>query len=121
LRNSFLVLPVVLSLGGTAREVPAGQAAKADEVREYRKVDLRDVDVQSALKFALADQKRRSGGDEKLFSVVSAERQFVTPDNYRLCLSMNRSGRTELARVVLSRDAKKRWTVTLWSWGSCVP
>jgi hypothetical protein len=121
LRNAFLVLPVVLSLGGAAREVLAGQAAKADEVREYRKVEVQDVDVQSALKSALADRKRRSGGDEKLLSLVSAERRFVTPDNYRLCLSMNRSGRTELARVVLSRDAKKRWTVTLWSWGSCVP
>jgi hypothetical protein len=121
LRNALLALPVVLSLAGAGREVPADQTPKTDEIREYRKVDVRDVDVQAALKLALADQKRKSSGNEKLLSIVSAERRFVTPDNYRLCLSMNRRGRTELARVVLSRDAKKQWTVTLWSWGSCAP
>jgi hypothetical protein len=99
----------------------AGQAGvdQSSAAGSYRKVEVTDGDVQAAVKFALADQQRKDKGRSTLLSVISAERQSVSADNFRLCLSMDRSGRTELARVVLSRNAKKRWSVTIWAWGAC--
>lgn len=80
-------------------------------VEPYRKIEISEPDVQAAAKVALAKQKG---------TLISAERHSISANNLRLCLSMNRSGSYEFARVVLSRDDKrKRWTVTIWSWGSC--
>ena len=75
--------------------------------------------MQAAVKVALAQRKDKNI-DFKLDSIVSAERQHITGFNMRLCLSMsNRGGTTELARVVLSRNTNKKWSVATWSWGSC--
>jgi predicted phage-related endonuclease len=53
-------------------------------------------------------------------TIVWAERHSISGDNIRLCVSMNRSSSYEFARVVLSRDGKKKqWNVDTWSWGSC--
>lgn len=93
-------------------------AAQAQDVT-YEKIVTTDPDVQLAVKTAIADQRQKDRSVVKLLSIVSAERQAVSGRNLRLCLSMDRSGNTEMARVVLSRNAKKRWSVSIWSWGSC--
>jgi hypothetical protein len=104
------------SLNLLAAQAPTEKPPGADS---YRKVEVTDRDVQAAVKFALADQQRKDRSKPKLLSVISAERQYVPADNFRLCLSLDRSGRTEFARVDLSRTVKKRWSVTIWSWGAC--
>jgi hypothetical protein len=79
----------------------------------YHAVSLTDPDVAAALKTALKTAQRKG-------KLIAAERQAITGDNIRLCISMNRSSSYEFARVVLSRsEAKKRWEVMVWSWGSC--
>jgi hypothetical protein len=116
-RTAILVVGIYLgNVGLHAVQAPEEKPPSADS---YQKVDVTDRDVQAAVKFALADQQRKDGGKPRLLSIISAERQFVSADNFRLCLSLDRSGRTEFARVVLSRNAKKRWSVTIWSWGAC--
>ena len=85
----------------------------------YRKIDTSSPDVQSAVAFAVKDQRRKGLANTRLLAVVSAERQVVSGNNLRLCLSMDRSGRSEFARVVLAPNARKQWSLTLWAWGSC--
>ena len=86
----------------------------------YRTVEPTNVDVQSAVKFAVGEQKRLSRQPVSLVGIVTAEKASVAPDNYRVCLFADRSGVTERAQVVVSRDAKKKkWSLTTWSWGSC--
>jgi hypothetical protein len=84
----------------------------------YKKVQISDPDVQTAVKFAIADQQKTEKAI-RLRTIISAERPAVSSSNLRLCLSMDRSGNAEFARVVLARNAKKQWFVTIWSWGSC--
>lgn len=77
----------------------------------YRKIEITEPDVQEAVKVVFAKRKG---------TLIFAERHSISADNLRLCVSMNRSASYEFARVVLSRDSKKkRWTVDIWSWGSC--
>jgi hypothetical protein len=40
-------------------------------------------------------------------------------ENFRLCLSLDRRGRSDTARVVVHRNQKQRWSVALWAWGAC--
>ena len=79
----------------------------------YQAISLTEPDVRAAFKAALATA-RRTG------TLISAERHAISGDNMRLCISMNRSSSYEFARVQLSRNpARKRWEVTVWTWGSC--
>src|SRR5687768_3284789 len=87
----------------------------------YRAVATDDRDVRTALNFALGDQrkKNRSSSAVTLLSVLSAERQASKGDNFRLCLSLDRRGRTDTARTVVHRNQKQQWSVALWAWGAC--
>jgi hypothetical protein len=87
----------------------------------YRTVDTQDRDVRTALNFALGDQRKKNRSDNALtlLSILSAERQASKGDNFRLCLSLDRRGRTQTARTVVHRNQKHQWSVALWAWGAC--
>ena len=87
----------------------------------YRTVPTSDREVRTALNFALADQKKKNRSDSAitLLGVLSAEHQTSTGDNFRLCLSLDRRGRTDTARTVVHRNHKRQWSVALWAWGAC--
>lgn len=86
-------------------------AAPAPEKPVYQKIAITEPDVQEAVKVVFAKNKG---------TLISAERHSISADNMRLCVTMNRSSSFEFARVVLSRDAKKKhWEIDTWSWGSC--
>ena len=79
----------------------------------YKQISLAEPDVRAAAKVALSRANRKG-------TLISAERHAISANNLRLCISMNRSGSYEFARVVLSRNqVRKRWEVMVWSWGSC--
>jgi hypothetical protein len=100
---------VVLVLLALMAQAPADRQSPDP----YKKIEISEPDVQAAVKVALAGANRKG-------TLISAERHTVSANNLRLCLSMNRSGSHEFARVVLSRtDTTKKWNVTIWSWGSC--
>jgi hypothetical protein len=87
----------------------------------YRAVAIDDREVRTALNFALGDQKKKNRSDSALtlLSVLSAERQVSKGDNFRLCLSLDRRGRTDTARTVVHRNQKQQWSVAIWAWGAC--
>jgi hypothetical protein len=99
----------------------AGQALSRPPAvaKGYQPVAVADQDVQTAVQVALNDQKARNRRALKLLSVLAAERQVSSGDNFRLCLSLDRRGRTDTARVVVHRTPKGQWSVTLWAWGAC--
>lgn len=102
----------------------AGQSSPrppAVRANAYQAVPFEDRDVKTALTFALADQarKNRSAGAIALRRLISAERQQSKGDNFRLCLSLDRRGRTDTARAVVHRNQKHEWSVALWAWGAC--
>ena len=89
------------------------------EAPKYTSVAVGDQEVQTAVQFALADQRRKNKSAAKLLSVLAAERQPSSGANVRLCLSLDRHGRTDSARVVVHHSEKNQWSVTLWAWGAC--
>ena len=102
----------------------AGQSSPRPAVappNAYRAVATDDRDVRTALNFALGDQKKknRSNSALRLLNVLSAERQVSKGDNFRLCLSLDRRGRTDTARTVVHRNQKHQWSVALWAWSAC--
>ncbi|HUP39283.1 MAG TPA: hypothetical protein VM115_04120 [Vicinamibacterales bacterium] len=120
----FLVGGVVFLAAATILLEVAGQSSPRPVTpapNAYRAVATDDRDVRTALNFALGDQKKKNRSDSALtlLSVVSAERQVAKGDNFRLCLSLNRRGRTDTARTVVHRNPKHQWSVALWAWGAC--
>jgi hypothetical protein len=89
------------------------------EAPKYSAVAVADQEVQTAVQFALADQRRKNRSTVKLLSVLGAERQAASGANIRLCLSIDRHGRADSARVVVHHSDKNQWSVNLWAWGAC--
>jgi hypothetical protein len=85
----------------------------------YQPVPVEDASVRTALQVALHDQQSKNRRAVRLVSVLAAERQASTTENYRLCLAVDRRGRTETARVVVQHSSKDKWTVALWAWSAC--
>src|SRR5687768_13215622 len=120
----WIVGGVVFVAAATVLFEAAGQSSpRPAPVRPnaYRAVATDDREVRTALNFALADQKKKNRSDNALtlLSVVSAERQVSKGDNFRLCLALDRRGRTDTARTVVHRNPRQQWSVTLWAWGAC--
>jgi len=92
----------------------APQTAPSPSVEEpYYQISLKEPDVRAAVKAAL-------NGSHQKGKLISAERNAISGNNIRLCISTNRSGSYEFARVDLAHNpAKKKWEVLVWSWGSC--
>jgi hypothetical protein len=97
----------------------ASRAAAVPDVNGYMAAASTDQDIQTAVQFALSDQRAKNRSAVKLLSVLAAERQSAAGENVRMCLSLDRRGRTDSARVVVHRNLKNRWSVTLWAWGGC--
>jgi len=96
-----------------------GSRLSTQEAPKYSAIAVGDREVQTAVQFALADQRRKNRSAVKLLSVLAAERQPASGANLRLCLSIDRHGRTDSARVVVHHSNKDQWSVTLWAWGAC--
>lgn len=89
------------------------------EAPRYTPVAKTDREVQSAIQFALSDQRKKNRSALKLLSVISAERQVSSGANVRLCLGIDRHGRADSARAVVHRSENNLWLVTLWAWDAC--
>jgi hypothetical protein len=89
------------------------------EAPRYSPVATTDQEVKTAVQVALSDQRRKNQSAVKLLSVLAAERQASSGANIRLCLSIDRHGRADSARVVVHHSQKDAWSVTLWAWGAC--
>jgi hypothetical protein len=112
------LLLLMLSLQTAPAQTPAPKPP-ATEAEPYQKVDPGNTDLQSAVKYAVDEQKRQSKEKLSLVGILTAEKAAVSP-NFRACLFADRNGVTERAQVVVSRDdKKKKWELTTWSWGSC--
>jgi hypothetical protein len=96
-----------------------GAGLSPAEAPKYSAVAVTDREVQTAVQFALADQRRKNRSAVKLMSVLAAERQPASGANVRLCLAIDRHGRADSARVVVHHTEKDQWSVTLWAWGAC--
>ena len=96
----------------------ASRLTKA-EAPKYSAVATNALEVRTAVQVALADQRRKNRSTVKLLSVLAAERQASSGANLRLCLSIDRHGRADSARVVVHRSGKDLWSVTLWAWSAC--
>jgi hypothetical protein len=112
----FAAATILFEAAGQSSPRPASMRTNA-----YRSVAIDDHEVKTALGFALADQKKknRSEGAIALRRVISAERQTSNGENFRLCLSLDRRGRTDTARTVVHRNQKQQLSVALWAWGAC--
>lgn len=95
----------------SARPVPV--------VKGYQPIATAHADVQRALQVVLNDQKSKNRAAVKLLTVLTAERQESAGENFRLCLLLDRLGRKDTARVVVHRNRRDRWSVSLWAWGAC--
>jgi hypothetical protein len=101
--------------------VPARVAARLTgaEAPRYSPIAPNDPLALQAVQAAMTDQRRRNGTMGKLLAISAAEHQTAAGENVRLCLSIDRHGRADSARVVVHRSDAVRWSVTLWAWGGC--
>jgi hypothetical protein len=114
------VAAATILFDAAGQPLPRARARSAAAVvKPYESVSADDRGVQTALQIALSDQKSKNGSTVKLVSVLGAERQTSTSENYRLCLSVDRRGRLDTARVVVQHSPKDKWSVALWAWGAC--
>ncbi len=109
---------ILFEAAGQSLPRPRARANTAVAIA-YQPVPVDNADVKTALQVALNDQKSKNRRAVKLLSVLAAERQVSAGENYRLCLSLDRRGRTDTARIVVQHSAKDKWSVTLWAWGAC--
>jgi hypothetical protein len=109
---------ILFEAAGQPLPRPRARTATA-AAKAYQSVSIDNADVKTALQVALNDQKSKNRRAVKLLSVLAAERQVSAGENYRLCLSLDRRGRTDTARIVVQHSAKDKWSVTLWAWGAC--
>jgi hypothetical protein len=109
---------ILFEAAGQPLPRPRARTATA-VVKPYEPIAADDRGVRTALQVALSDQKSKNRSAVKLLSVLSSERQASSGDNYRLCLSVDRRGRVDTARVVVQRSPKNKWSVALWAWGAC--
>lgn len=114
----FAAAGILFEAAGQPLPRPRARTAAAVAMA-YQAVSIDDADVKTALQVALNDQKSKNRRAVKLLSVLAAERQVSAGEKYRLCLSLDRRGRTDTARIVVQHSAKDKWAVTLWAWGAC--
>jgi hypothetical protein len=116
--SAVFVAVAAILFEGAGQSSPRPASVRANS---YRPVSIDDREVRTALTFALADQQRknRSGNSVTLLRVLTAERQASNSDNFRVCLSLDRRGRTDTARAILHRNQNRHWTFALWAWGAC--
>jgi hypothetical protein len=111
---------VLFEAAGQPLPLPRPRArANTAVAMAYQPVPIGNADVKMALQVALNDQKSKNRRAVMLLSVLAAERQVSAGENYRLCLSLDRRGRTDTARTVVQHSAQDKWSVTLWAWGAC--
>ena len=120
-KTTWVIGIVVFLAAASVLFESAGQSSPRPVPVGYRGISIEEPGVQTALQFALSDQKRKNRSDSALtlLDVISAERLWSSGENIRLCLSLNRRGRTDTARVVVQRNQKAQLSVTLWAWGAC--
>jgi hypothetical protein len=117
--SGVVFVAVAAILFEVASENSAASPRPAAVVAGYQPIAATHADVQRALQVALNDQKSKNRAAVKLVAVLIAERQVSAGENFRLCLSLDRLGRPDTARVVVHRNPKNRWSVSLWAWGAC--
>jgi hypothetical protein len=113
---AVFVVAVSMLFDAAGQPPPKPRAAVA---KPYESVSNDDPDIKTALNVALSDQKTKNKSAVKVVSVLTSERQASNGYNYRLCLSVDRRGRLDTARVVVQRSLKDKWSVALWAWGAC--
>lgn len=117
----WILSSVVFSAAAGILFQAAGQTSPrpAAVARGYQPIAIDHANVQKALQIALNDQKAKNRSAVKLLTMLTAERQESAGEDFRLCLSLDRLGRTDTARIVVHRTPKDRWSVSLWAWGAC--
>lgn len=84
----------------------------------YRPIATDDIGIEMVAVSAIGEQQLKTPGIS-LVKITSAERQIADGTNYRLCLSMQRNGRVEPARMTLYQDQNGRMQMSSWAWGAC--
>jgi len=73
-------------------------------------------EVKAAADFAVGEQAGREAVPLKLVSIVRAEKQIVAGTNYRVLLTVERSGSARQAKVVVFQDLRSRYSLKSWEW-----
>ncbi|MEY2493216.1 MAG: hypothetical protein QOH24_2167 [Verrucomicrobiota bacterium] len=73
-------------------------------------------EVKAAADFAIDEQARREAVPLKLVSIARAEKQIVAGTNYRLFLTVERSGSTRQTKVVVFQDLGSHYSLKSWEW-----
>ena len=73
-------------------------------------------DVKAAAEFAVHEQAKREAIPLKLATIAKAEKQIVAGINYRLLLTIERTGSPREAKVVVFRDLNSHYSLTSWEW-----
>lgn len=113
LSTVMIFLALYLAFG-----IAPGLAAQ-QQTGGYQEAPKDDPAVVSAAKFAVTDQQTKQGGTVELVSIKRAETELVSGVNYRLCLKVKVSGKTQTVTAIVNKALDDRQTLTSWEAGGC--
>lgn len=92
-----------------------GTAIEMPRVGGYSAVGVDDLDVVAAANFAISEESK-SGESLRLIAISSAQAQVVAGRNFRVVLSIDKSGVTKMAEAVVYLDLAQNLSLTSWTW-----
>ena len=110
----MISLALCLAVGCLLKVVAAQQP-----VGGYQEAPKADPATVAAANFAVTEQQQKQGGTITLVSIKRAETQLVEGVNYRLCLKVKASDKTQTVTAVVNKALNDKYSLTSWEPGGC--
>jgi Aspartic acid proteinase inhibitor len=114
--TTMFILAALNSVSGNRSSVFAQQGPI---VGGYADTSNSDPEVVAAARFAVHAERQKLHVRIALLSIKHAEVQVVAGLNYRLCLKVKIKGKTRNVNVVVYKNLKQKYSLTIWSANGC--
>ena len=117
--TSALLATALLVFGGchATKSPPPGQApTPATIAGGWTQASVMEPSVHAAAQEAVALQAKATGEELTLEKVLSAQTQVVAGTNYRLTLSVKKSGKKKTASIVIWEKLDGTHDLSSWNW-----
>jgi hypothetical protein len=94
--------------------LPLTGRANSPKVGAYNATKIDKAEVKAAAKFAVKEESKREKTPIALKAIVAAHEQVVAGMNYRVTLSVNKSGRLQNAEAVIFRGLDSHYELKSW-------
>ena len=119
MKKNLLIAIMLIAVAAISVDAFRVRAQPAQIAGGYREASKTDLEVLSAARFAIKQERRKLGRHLSLISIERAEVQVVAGLNYRLCLKVKINGKTREATAVVYKNLKQKYSLSSWDAGGC--